>query len=239
MYSGEFSYTPQIFCFRYKLNKPSSSFGFDSLGEPTWSFTQAAVHRVDAGLCFQSAGRRLGQVAAEPGVARLAGQPLQSGVGEGRHVLPAPVRHVDLPEPHPGRHCGLVLRETQRKKQKMYISFSNPTASFHFYSSGLPSFLSDSVLTTKAKQLSPWVNELFSLGCWKLCQKSSDRSSFIGSDINSPGLTEIIKAALLHLTWEPLLSIPSLINGRAVAVVVNKESSISLRRVSNYCSIGI
>lgn len=102
----------------------------------------------------------------------------------------------------------------------------------------LPSFQTLSLMT-KAKQLSPWVNKLFSLGCWKLCQKSSDRSSFIGSDINSPGLTEIIKAALLHLTWEPLLSIPSLINGRAVAVVVNKESSISLRRVSNYCSIGI
>lgn len=76
----------------------------------TWPFTQAAVHRVDAGLSLQAAGRRLSQVAAEAGVAGLPGQPLQGGVGEGRHVLPAPVRHVDLPEPHPGSHHGLVLK---------------------------------------------------------------------------------------------------------------------------------
>lgn len=81
-----------------------SGLSFTECCEPTWPLTQAAVHRVDAGLCFQSAGRRLGQVAAEAGVARLAGEPLQGGVGEGRHVLPAPVRHVDLPEPHPRRH---------------------------------------------------------------------------------------------------------------------------------------
>lgn len=77
---------------------------------PTWSFAQTPVDRVDAGLGLQAAGRRLGQVAAEAGVAGLAGQPLQTGVGEGRHVLPAPVGHVDLPEPDPGRHCGLVLQ---------------------------------------------------------------------------------------------------------------------------------
>ena len=38
--------------------------------------------------------------------------------------------------------------------------------------------------------MSPWVNEWISRGCWKLCQKSSDGSSFIVSDINSPGLTD-------------------------------------------------
>lgn len=78
--------------------------------QPTWPLAQAAVHRVDAGLRLQAAGRRLGQVAAEACVTGLAGQPLQAGVGEGRHVLPAPVGHVDLPEPHPGRDGALVLQ---------------------------------------------------------------------------------------------------------------------------------
>lgn len=94
---------------------------------PTWPFTQAAVHWVDAGLCLQSAGRRLGEVATEAGVTGLAGQPLQGGVGEGRHVLPAPVRHVDLPQPHPGRHCGFVLQthnSTPKSKQGLYTSCS-------------------------------------------------------------------------------------------------------------------
>lgn len=82
-------------------------------GEPTWSLAQAAVDRVDAALRLQAAGRRLGQVAAEAGVAGLAGEPLQAGVGERRHVLPAPVGHIDLPQPHPRRHRGLVLREME------------------------------------------------------------------------------------------------------------------------------
>lgn len=77
--------------------------------ELTWSFAQAAIHRAYAGLSFQSGGCRLGQVAAKPGVAWLTRQPLQGGVGERRHVLPAPVGHVDFPEPYPRRHSGLVL----------------------------------------------------------------------------------------------------------------------------------
>lgn len=106
-------------------------------GQLTWPLTQAAVHGVDAGLSLQAAGRRLGQVAAEAGVAGLPGQPLQGGVGEGRHVLPAPVRHVDLPEPHPGSHHGLVLKthtHTHRSQNKArshhrrlsYFSVLNP-----------------------------------------------------------------------------------------------------------------
>lgn len=79
------------------------------IGKLTWPFTQAAIHRVDAGLSFQPAGCRLSQVATEPGVTRLSGEPLQGGVGERRHILPAPVRHIDFPEAHPRRHCGLVL----------------------------------------------------------------------------------------------------------------------------------
>lgn len=46
---------------------------------------------------------RLLQVGAEAGVTGLAGQPAQAAVGEGGRVLPAPVRHVDLPQAHPGR----------------------------------------------------------------------------------------------------------------------------------------
>lgn len=133
-----------------------------------------------------------------------------------------------------------TVRNTKKKEKNVHIVLKSYCLFpfLLFRTSFLPLRLCPWRLKQK-KKLSPWVNERISLGCWKLCQKSSDRSSFIGSDINSPGLTEIIKAALLHLTWEPLLSIPSLINGRAVAAVVNKESSISLRRVSNYCSIGI
>lgn len=84
----------------------------------TWSLAQAPVHRVDAGLRLQAAGRRLGQVAAEASVAGLAGQPLQAGVGEGRHVLPAPVGHVDLPKAHPGRDGGLVLQTHHSSSHK-------------------------------------------------------------------------------------------------------------------------
>ena len=101
-----------------------SSGYWDNTGETegdsefTWAFTQAAVHRVDAGLSLQPGGRRLGQVATEPGVAGLPGQPLQGGVGEGGHVLPAPVGHVDFPQPHPGRHRGLVLGRSRGEESR-------------------------------------------------------------------------------------------------------------------------
>lgn len=95
---------------------------------PTWPLAQAAVHRVDAGLRLQPAGGRLGQVAAEAGVAGLPGEPLQGGVGEGRHVLPAPVRHVDFPEPHPRRHRGLVLRtHTHNKDGHVAFRVTSPS----------------------------------------------------------------------------------------------------------------
>lgn len=93
--------------------------------KPTRPFTQAAIHWVDAGLCFQSTGCWLCQVATEPSVTWLARQPLQTGVGEGWHVLPAPVWHVNFPEPHPGCHRGLVLQKhsgvTKSKQTVVFI----------------------------------------------------------------------------------------------------------------------
>lgn len=99
-------------------SSPGVSRGAREHRDPTWPLAQAPVHRVDAGLRLQAAGRRLGQVAAEARVAGLARQPLQAGVGEGRHVLPAPVGHIDFPEPHPGRHGGLVLQTHTCKSVK-------------------------------------------------------------------------------------------------------------------------
>jgi len=55
-----------------------------------------------AGVGLEACGVRLLQGSAEARVAGLPGEPAQAGVGEGRGILPAPVRHVDLPQTHPG-----------------------------------------------------------------------------------------------------------------------------------------
>lgn len=91
---------------------------------PTWPLAQAPVDGVDAGLRLQAAGGGLGQVAAEARVAGLAGQPLQAGVGEGGHVLPAPVGHVDLAQPHPGRDGGLVLQTHHSSRENTRLGVS-------------------------------------------------------------------------------------------------------------------
>lgn len=104
-----------------------------TIHELTWSLTHAAVHRVDAGLGLQAAGRWFSQVATESGVAGLPGQPLKAGVGERGHVLPAPVGHVDLPESHPGRHRGLVL-SNQKDNQVTRKTF--PSSSVTLISPG-------------------------------------------------------------------------------------------------------
>lgn len=71
---------------------------------PTCSFfTNEAVCGGRARIGPQPRHLGLLQVGAEAGVAGLAGQPAQAAVGEGTHVLPAPVRHVDLPQAHPWR----------------------------------------------------------------------------------------------------------------------------------------
>lgn len=77
--------------------------------DSTWSFTEAAVHRVDAGLSLQPTGRCFSQVTTEASIAGFPRQPLERGVGEWGHVLPAPVRHVYLTKTNPGSHTGLVL----------------------------------------------------------------------------------------------------------------------------------
>lgn len=97
--------------------------------QPTWSLAQAPVDGVDAGLRLQTAGGGLSQVAAEARVAGLAGQPLQAGVGEGGHVLPAPVGHVDLAQPHPGSDGGLVLQTHQEVSAKSQRSSGAANAS--------------------------------------------------------------------------------------------------------------
>ena len=65
-------------------------------------FTDQAVGGGGAGVGFEPGGLRPLQVGAEARVAGLARRPPQAGVGEGRRVLPAPVRHVDLPQADPG-----------------------------------------------------------------------------------------------------------------------------------------
>lgn len=71
---------------------------------PTCSFfTNEAVRGGSARIGPKPRHLRFLQVGAETGVAGLTGQPAQAAVGEGAHVLPAPVRHVDLPQTHPRR----------------------------------------------------------------------------------------------------------------------------------------
>lgn len=73
-------------------------------GSPTCSFfTNEPVRGGRARIGPQPQHLGLLQVGAEAGVAGFAGQPAQAAVGEGTHVLPAPVRHVDLPQAHPRR----------------------------------------------------------------------------------------------------------------------------------------
>lgn len=72
----------------------------------TWTFTKTPIHRVDTGRRLQSVESGLSQVPTKTSVTGLARQPLQRGVGEGGHILPAPVGHIDLPQTHPrGDQC--------------------------------------------------------------------------------------------------------------------------------------
>lgn len=77
-------------------------------------FTDEAVAGGRAGVGFETGHVGSLQVGAEARVAGLSGQPSQAGVGEGWHVLPAPVRHVDLPQAHPGRQRLQGRREEER-----------------------------------------------------------------------------------------------------------------------------
>lgn len=77
-------------------------------------FTDEAVAGGRAGVGFETGHVGSLQVGAEARVAGLSGQPSQAGVGEGWHVLPAPVRHVDLPQADPGRQRLQGQREEER-----------------------------------------------------------------------------------------------------------------------------
>lgn len=46
---------------------------------------------------------RFFQVGTETRVTGFTRQPTQATVGEGRHVFPTPIWHIDFPEAHPGR----------------------------------------------------------------------------------------------------------------------------------------
>lgn len=64
--------------------------------------TYEAVGGGRAWVGFESSHLRPLQVGAEARVAGLPGEPAQAAVGEGGHVLPAPVGHIDFPQTHPG-----------------------------------------------------------------------------------------------------------------------------------------
>lgn len=84
-------------------------------GVVTWPLADTAVDFVDARRCLQSLLKRLGQITAKPSVARFIREPLEERVGEGRHVFPAPIRHVDFPQSDPwGQSFGLERKENAR-----------------------------------------------------------------------------------------------------------------------------
>lgn len=64
-------------------------------------FTDEAVSSGCARIGPEPRLLRLLQVGTEARVTGLTGQPAQAAVGEGRHVLPTPVGHVDFPQSHP------------------------------------------------------------------------------------------------------------------------------------------
>lgn len=64
--------------------------------------TDEAVGGGRARVGFESGHLCPLQEGAEARVAGFPGEPAQAAVGEGGHVLPAPVGHVDLPQAHPG-----------------------------------------------------------------------------------------------------------------------------------------
>lgn len=66
-------------------------------------FTDEAVGGGRAGVGLETGHLRLLHVGTKSRIAGLSRQPSQAGVGEGWQVFPAPVWHVDLPQPNPGR----------------------------------------------------------------------------------------------------------------------------------------
>lgn len=66
-------------------------------------FTDEAVGSGSTWIGPKARHLRLLQVGTETRVTGLARQPAQAAVGEGGHVLPTPVWHVDFPQAHPGR----------------------------------------------------------------------------------------------------------------------------------------
>lgn len=96
--------------------RPGGTRGATLLGAVVgWSFTDAAIYLVDAGSRFQAHVGRFSQVHTEAGIAGLPRLPLQRGVGERRHVFPAPVRNIDLPEANPRRELSLCLQLLHHK----------------------------------------------------------------------------------------------------------------------------
>lgn len=87
----------------------------------TWSFTQAAVERVYACCCLQTTGTGLSQVSTKSSITGFTRQPLQCGVSERGHVLPAPVWYIHLPQTHPGCHhqfglCTHINKATNQRE---------------------------------------------------------------------------------------------------------------------------
>lgn len=104
-----------------RKNKQLSAKLLPMRGVVTWPLADAAVDFVDARRCLQSLLKRLGQITAKSSVTRFVGEPLEEGVGEGRHVFPAPIRHVDFPQSNPwGQSFELEIKEDGRFNTQFY-----------------------------------------------------------------------------------------------------------------------
>lgn len=118
-----------FFCVMLKCLWINNIYGACLCESLTSSFlTDEAVGGGSAGIRSQARHQGFLQVSTEPRVTRLTRKPAQAAVGEGRHVLPAPVGHVDFPQTHPRRQT--LKRQRQKVKHKIMwkaLPYSNVT----------------------------------------------------------------------------------------------------------------
>ncbi len=90
-----------------------------------WFLTDESVCVGSAGICPEARDLSSLQVSTEAWVIGLTWQPLQRGVSERRHVLPAPVWHVDLPQANPwGQFLHDKRNEShQQNQERLYKKY--------------------------------------------------------------------------------------------------------------------
>ncbi len=90
-----------------------------------WFLTDESICVGSAGICPEARDLSSLQVSTEAWVIGLTWQPLQRGVSERRHVLPAPVWHVDLPQANPwGQFLHDKRNEShQQNQERLYKKY--------------------------------------------------------------------------------------------------------------------